>query len=73
MSELKPCPFCGGDAKTEIGYIRCGGNELVMRASVFCVSCGTAKTVKFDAMNISFDDFYKQCFAAEDMWNRRAT
>ena len=72
MRELKRCPFCGGDAKTEVCYIKCGGDELLMRATVFCSSCGCAKTVRFDGMNKPFSDYEEQFRAAMDMWNRRA-
>lgn len=69
--ELKRCPFCGGEAHTEVNYIKCGGDELVMRATVFCQSCGCAKTVRFDGMNASFNIYEEQFKAAKDLWNRR--
>ena len=72
MYDLKPCPFCGGAAKTEVSYIKCGGDELLLRAAVFCGTCGTGKTVKFDAMCKPFDDFTENFKAAAEAWNRRA-
>lgn len=69
---LKPCPFCGGAAKTEVSYIKCGGDELLMRATVFCTSCGCAKTVKFDGLNKTFEYYAEQADTAMEMWNRRA-
>lgn len=70
--ELKPCPFCGGEAKTEVSYIKCGGDELHLRASVYCGVCGVGKAVKFDAMYKPFENFAEQFNAVTDMWNRRA-
>lgn len=43
-NELKPCPFCGGEAKMErydssLMYIRCSNNKcLVDPKTVFCKS-----------------------------------
>ena len=72
IDELKPCPFCGGEAKTEVAYITCGGDDLLLRATVFCSSCGVSRTVKFNAMRVPFDKYVGQFKAAADMWNRRA-
>lgn len=72
MEQLKPCPFCGGEAKTSVGYIKCGGDELLLRATVYCGVCGVGKFVKFNAEQKPFEDFAKNFNAAVDMWNRRA-
>ena len=72
MKGLKPCPFCGGEAGTEISYIKCGGDELLLRATVFCKSCGVNKTVRFNALNKPFEEYTRSFYAAVDMWNRRA-
>ena len=37
MSELLPCPFCGGEAETFAGIIIGGKNENVI---VECTNCG---------------------------------
>lgn len=63
--ELKPCPFCGGEAK-------CGGDELLLRAMVYCGVCGVGKYVKFNAEQKPFEEFTENFNAAVDMWNRRA-
>ena len=36
MTELKPCPFCGGDA--DVSMITASG---VIRCYCFCTKCGT--------------------------------
>ena len=73
MEQLKPCPFCGGEAKTEVSYIQCGGDELLLRAAVFCKVCGVGRTVRFNAELKPFEDFTENFNTAVDMWNRRAT
>ncbi len=72
MYKLKPCPFCGGEAKTEVSCIEWGGDELLLRATVYCGVCGIGKTVKFDAMCKPFENFTQQFIATAEMWNRRA-
>lgn len=73
MDRLKPCPFCGGEAKTGVSYIKCGGDELILRASVYCDACGVGKSVTFDAMCMPFENFTEQFNAVAEMWNRRAS
>lgn len=59
MSELKPCPFCGGEAKLE--------NESPARVSfVKCKDCG-ARTYKY---RIAFDHASDE--RAIKAWNMRA-
>lgn len=72
MKELKPCPFCGGEAKTEVGYIKYGDDELLLIAAVYCGVCGVRKSVKFNAELKPFEYFTENFNAAVDMWNRRA-
>jgi len=69
--ELKPCPFCGRDAKTEITAMN-QGIDTVLNAVVYCPACGCAKSVKFTNRLDSFEDFIKNLDAAVEMWNRRA-
>ncbi len=70
--ELKPCPFCGGEAKTELDLYTMAENKLYLRATVFCGACGVGKTVKFNATLITFEKVLENLNAAVDMWNRRA-
>lgn len=59
MAELKPCPFCGGEAESYIG------NYL---AWVMCSKCKTGtKLIQYEAENR--EDAEQK--AAEN-WNRRA-
>ena len=72
MTELKPCPFCGGEAKETVDYVKCGGDELELRASVWCSACGVSKSVRFQALNQSFKTFVDIFEKVENMWNKRA-
>jgi Lar family restriction alleviation protein len=58
MTELKPCPFCGGEA--EITHIEDGEN-----AGGSCVSCAQC----FASSNVEFE--FKENFVSN--WNRRIT
>ena len=59
MAELKPCPFCGGDAfSTEYNYRLCPGGVLV-----HFVECN-----KCHAMTNEYDTEAE----AIEVWNRRA-
>ena len=71
MEKLKPCPFCGGEAKTIVDYNQCGGNELIMSAYVQCSVCGIYQRVKFDAYQKEFSDFINVFERAISLWNQR--
>lgn len=67
MMELKPCPFCGGEAVMK-SYLTNGGvftrdNEHVY---ITCKSCGARS--KEWRMSIRYSALEK----AEEEWNRRA-
>lgn len=61
MIELKPCPFCGGEAK-----IHKSGFEywtsMPHNFTVYCVACGA-----------SVRRFYENEQKSIEAWNRRAT
>lgn len=56
MKELKPCPFCGGEAKIRDYSIQDLGPEI----DVFCTNCGGQTFV------------YETEGEAIEAWNRRA-
>lgn len=65
MSELKPCPFCGGEAEyIERGNEYSGLKETIVR----CKSCGTQQVHKWVRMKF---DFEKVRQLTEHDWNRR--
>lgn len=41
-AELKPCPFCGGDAEMDIGqnYRNITTSNLEQQCAIYCTSCG---------------------------------
>ena len=66
MAELKPCPFCGGDARPKIM------SSLNLETYIFCLDCGaTAK--KFNGADYppgySVAEIEKEAIAA---WNKRS-
>lgn len=65
MSELKRCPFCGGEAK--INDTRAGGSVQACMIMIKCKSC----KVKMDgsAPLIEGDKFHIEMI---NNWNRRA-
>lgn len=58
--DLKPCPFCGGEAKL-VNTMFAGD----MYKTVFCLACN-ANTNNFNARD------EKSAMRAVDAWNRRA-
>lgn len=61
--ELKPCPFCGGEAETE-GQRNYMGNDF--RSIVICRKCGAQ--IRRDGTVSVADLVYKQAIEA---WNTR--
>ena len=69
MTDLKPCPFCGGEA--EISYYATEQSNLPAGRFVECVSCA-ATGPSFEIQGDAPDrDEYTQAEAAA-AWNRRA-
>lgn len=61
--ELKPCPFCGGEAKMQIGGLGLFSTDKC--ASVICRHCNACGPV----VKISLD--YSATKEAADAWNNR--
>ena len=64
MSELKPCPFCGGEAKVVYGKYFL---TLTAKTHVECTKCG-AKTREFKSC---YTSYYAE-MSAKVTWNVRA-
>jgi hypothetical protein len=74
MSELKPCPFCGGDAEEDASsFVEYHGHEH-QDSTIKCTSCGIEMTVY--AHDITSDFPCSCCHdipaEARKRWNRRA-
>jgi len=70
--ELKPCPFCGGEAEldTSQAYRALSGGTLGSRAAVYCARCGADMGFCYeDAPGTPREDIVNQVV---DDWNRRA-
>ena len=65
MQELKPCPFCGGEARLMSGAYRDGG-YMENTAFVYCTECMVQTYQEHDCMpSNEVDDL------AIEVWNRR--
>lgn len=64
--ELKPCPFCGGEAKLCTG-VTSGLSSQQPIALVKCVSCGCGTPSLIDSGKNG-----KNICEVVDMWNKRA-
>ena len=64
--ELRPCPFCGGEAQVTYSYDETGG-----RLYVFGVSCKRCNLLLGHVGNGRIDGFSDPKSAVES-WNRRA-
>ena len=72
--ELKPCPFCGGEAKLDrfrvcfnVGSPKYDGFAIVAK----CKRCGALSPYRRGTMHGSFRET-ERCMAVE-AWNRRVT
>lgn len=67
MSELKPCPFCGGEAE----YTKVGNSKMgIKQATIKCKNCLVQRTQKFKSKAFDFEWIDKTMM---DSWNRRVS
>ena len=70
-TELKPCPFCGGQPRTNVNYRHCGGGDLVLEFAVTCSHCGVRRSVKEDVEDAPFGSYINMMDKAIELWNGR--
>ena len=63
--ELKPCPFCGGEADM-CGSVSCNYGKHTISVDFVCLGCGTKIKLK---TKWEFDPIYE----AVEAWNRRVS
>ena len=71
MEELKPCPFCGGEAVSIVDYDTIVSDKMLMSAYIKCTVCGVAQRVKFDATRKPFTAYTDVFERAVSLWNTR--
>lgn len=72
MSELKSCPFCDGNPKTEVKIARMVSDKNALDFTIACSECGVYKTVRLNFANTAcFLDVEKAMDEVVLAWNRR--
>lgn len=78
MSEikLKPCPFCGGEAKFKTISNACGHQFVTIEFEISCEKCGVSFPKRYrieiqlnECGSITMNDYRME---AAEAWNRRA-
>lgn len=73
-SNLKPCPFCGGEASENAKVSFCGGNGAYITFSAGCKKCNVFTTCELRLVsNIPTYNIKDAIQVAANAWNRRAT
>ena len=66
-NELKPCPFCGGEAKMKHGFPN-RQNKRIRQSLVQCKVCG-CRTVTYE--QLAYQAWSEVDRIASEAWNRR--
>ena len=79
MNELKPCPFCGGEAVFVTRSIGHGGGCAIFDFQISCTSCEVKVPESYGCIEFYLDE-YGEIKALKDgrpkaleAWNRRAS
>lgn len=70
--EIKPCPFCGGDAEADLarGFVNWKGNPC-NAVAIYCQNCSVEVSMCYgDYPHLTLEEIYSECLK---IWNRRAT
>lgn len=72
-TELKPCPFCGREPRTNISWCGIyGSRDIVLTFSVKCDYCHISRDCVKEVHSTSFDECIEMMNRAIEMWNERA-
>lgn len=71
MTELKPCPFCGSKAITQVNFRYHDLIKTELEVKVRCSKCSTDKSKIINICGKSFDEFESYFKAVIEAWNRR--
>lgn len=74
MKELKPCPFCGGEAISGLKWTEYDGGDVWIQACVKCKSCNVTKSKTFRLSGINLAPFEEAVNAINTVtanWNER--
>lgn len=70
MEKLKPCPFCGGEAKAIITKTAIGGQ---LSCLISCANCSFVEQGEhLDSFQCSIDEMEDLINRTVEKWNRRA-
>ena len=73
MAELKPCPFCGSQATTEVQVTQMGGGTDQIDFGIVCPSCNIDRTCRLKInKKCTFKDVDEAMNLAIEAWNRRS-
>lgn len=69
MSELKPCPFCGGKAHSNVTI----ASIKELNIAVFCKNCGVIIQRDVKLLDMNFQDIITVIENSTNAWNRRTS
>ena len=78
MTELKPCPFCGGEAKFLLKTYTAGGTTRGWEFGIYCTACDVTTPKTNYNLEIQLNDYgdievvVDERHSAIKAWNRRA-